>query len=327
MPEEKTIDDAMKDLNKKYGINTVINMSKEMPMEVEAISTNCLSLDYVFGCGGLPRGRMIEIFGAEATGKSTLGMFLLSQVQKQGGKAVLIDVEFSYSNDYAKKLGVDTDKLILSQPSSGEEALDVLRQMTNTNKIDVIMLDSVAALIPKKELEGELGDAPMAQQARLMSKALRILAGDVAKTKTSIIFINQLRDKINIFWGPKTVTPGGKALKFYASVRLEIKRGKLIKNSKDEVIGNEASICAVKNKVGFPWRVANLDIIYGKGIDLIGDLIDVGLKEGVITRAGSTYSYGEIKLAVGRDKVKVVLAEDEALFKKIKEEILSKIKV
>lgn len=315
--KDKIIAEAMKGLNKKYGDNTILNMDKENVVDVESISTNSLLLDHVFSCGGLPRGRMIEIFGIESSGKSTLAMFLIAQVQKVGGNAVYVDVEFSFSKDYAEKIGVDTDKLIVSQPSSGEEALQIIDTMVKTDSIDVIVLDSVAALVPKKELEGEIIDVGVAVQARMMSKAMRVLAGNVAKTKTSLIFINQTRDRIGVFFGNKTTTPGGKALKFFASVRLEVKKGKRILDSKDDVIGNWLNVCAVKNKVGFPWRKAELELIFASGLDLNGDLLDAALIDGVVTKTGTTYFLGEEKLGVGRERSKKKIASDPELFNKI----------
>jgi len=316
--KDKVIAEAMKGINKKYGDNTILNMDEENIVDVEAISTNSLLLDNVFSCGGLPRGRIIEVFGQESSGKSTLALFLIAQVQKTGGNAVYVDVEFSFSKDYAEKIGVDTDKLIVSQPNSGEEALQIIDTMTKTNSIDVIVLDSVAALVPQKELEGEIGDVGVAVQARMMSKAMRILAGNVAKTKTSLIFINQMRDKVGVFFGNKETTPGGKALKFFSSVRLEVRKGKKILDSKDEVVGNWLNICAVKNKVGFPWRKAEMELIFASGLDLNGDLLDAALKIGVVTRSGTTYYFGKEKLGVGRERSKKKIASDKELFINIK---------
>lgn len=316
--KDKVIAEAMKGLNKKYGDNTIINMDAKNVIDVESISTNSLLLDHVFSCGGLPRGKMVELYGAESSGKSTMAMFIIAQVQKAGGNAVYVDVEFSFSKDYAEKIGVDTDKLIVSQPNSGEEALQIIDTMTKTNSIDVIVLDSVAALVPQKELDGEIADVGVAVQARMMGKAMRVLAGNVAKTKTSLIFINQLRDRVGVFFGNKETTPGGKALKFFASVRLEIKKGKKILNSKDDVIGNWLNICAVKNKVGFPWRKAELELIFASGLDLNGDLVDAALKDGVLTKNGTTIYFGEEKLGVGRERAKNRLASDVDLFNKIK---------
>lgn len=266
------------------------------------------------------------------SGKSTLAMFIVGQIQKNGGNAVWIDVEFAFSREYARDVGVDVDNLIISQPTTGEEALDIVDKMVKTNEVDIIVLDSVAALVPAKELEGELTDVNVAQQARMMSKAMRLLAGNVSKTKTAVIFINQERDKIGVFFGKKTTTPGGKALKFFSSVRLEIHKGANIVNSIKDVIGNIIKICAVKNKVGLPFRKTEIELYYKKGIDLNGDLLNVAVQHNVITQAGGTYKYkrkagdhlGET-LANGKEKLKQLFVEDKDLAREIKTKVLKKI--
>lgn len=264
--KDKAIQFALKFLNKKYGSNTVFQPN-DNEMGVQSVSTGSPALDSVFGCGGLPRGRIIEIYGLESGGKSTLALFIAAQIQKQGGKVAWIDAEYAYSPEYARKIGVKTDELLLSQPDNGEQALDVIDQLVSTAALDLIVLDSVAALVPEKELAGEFKDPEMAQMARMMAKGMRMLAGNIARTNTVVIFINQIRDKIGIYWGQKSTTTGGKALKFFASVRLEVRKGKLFKEG-EVVIGNEMIIKAVKNKVGMPFRSCKLDLYYEKGVDL-----------------------------------------------------------
>lgn len=321
--KEKAIAEAMKQLNKKHGQSTVMTMDDTNRISIQAVSTGCFALDRIFGCGGLPRGRIIELFGAESSGKSTLAMFLVAQIQKTGGKAVLVDAEFAFSSDYAEKIGVDVASLIVSQPSTGEEALDIVDKMAATHGIDIIVVDSVAALVPEKELEGEIGDVGMAQQARLMSKGMRVLAGNISKTNTVVIFINQVREKVGVFFGNKDVTPGGKALKFFASVRLEVKKGDKIKDKSDGVIGNWLKICGVKNKVGFPWKAAELEIIFEKGIDIEGAMLDSAVEFGYVEKNGSSYVYGETKLGVGRENARNFLIENpdvaQAINKKLYE--------
>jgi recombination protein RecA len=329
--KNKEIDEALKRLNKEFGAGSISEVKDRDAIDIVAMPTDCFSLDFVLACGGLPRGRILEVFGEESSGKSTLCLFLVSQVQKLSkGKCVWIDAECSFSSEYAKNVGVDTDNLILSQPTTGEEGLKMVREMINTKAIDLIVVDSVAALVPQKELAGELSDAEMAQQARMMSKALRVLAGEISKTKTVVIFINQLRDKIGVYWGNKHSTPGGKALKFYSSIRLEIKRSKKILEGKDNVIGNWMKVKAIKNKAGLPFREAEFELIYSKGVDLIGDLLDWAVKYGVVKKSGLTYvvndSAGkeETKLGIGREAAKDVLSQSENILKYIKKELYAK---
>jgi len=256
-----------------------------------------------------------------------MAMFILAQVQKQGGKALFIDAEFAFSKDYAQKIGVDTDKLMVSQPSTAEEALDIIDKISKTGEVDIIVLDSVASLVPEKEFEGEISDGGIAIQARIMSKGLRMLAGNIAKTKTSVIFINQVRDKVGVFFGNKTTTPGGKALKFFSSVRLEVRKGKQIKetrNGKEEVVGNWLGIVAVKNKVGIPWRKAELELIFEKGIDITGDYLDSCVEEKIISKTGNSHNFGDVALGGSRDKAKKFLTEDKKIFDKIKKALLDK---
>lgn len=318
--KENVLATAMKELNKKYGNNTVLAMDKAQPIEIDAVSTGCYSLDYVFACGGIPRGRIIELYGSEGGGKSTLSMYLMSQIQKNGGKAMLVDAEFAFDSNYAEKIGVNVKELILSQPSTAEEALDIVDKMVSSNAIDIIVLDSVASLVPKKELEGEIGHQDVALQARLMSKALRVLTGNISKTKTIMIFVNQLRDKIGVFWGVKSASPGGRALKFYSSIRLEVKNIKKIKVG-DTSIGNIMKISATKNKTGMPWRSCELNLIYGKGIDTVTDLFNVAVEKKIISKSGNTYSFGEIEMKAGKDHSIKWLQENPEILEKVKKEV------
>lgn len=316
-------EEAIKEINKKYngeGIQRVKDMERA---DVKTFSSNCFSLDYVFGCGGIPRGRIIEIFGMESSGKSTLALYLIAQIQKTGGKAVFVDAEFAFKADYARSIGVNVGELYVSQPTTGEEALDVVRKVIESNGADIVVVDSVASLVPAKELEAELDKDSMALQARMMSKALRILTGSVAKSQTIVIFINQIREKVGVYFGNKNTTSGGKALKFYSSVRLEVKKGEKIKGKDDEVIGNWLKICAVKNKVGVPWREADIEIVFARGIDTNGDILDTAERQKVIIKSGNSYILGE-KRVVGRDQAKRYLDENPKYAEEIKKKLIIK---
>ena len=321
---KKTLDEAIKDLNKKYNDGAIAKTVDFERSNVKAIPTNCFSLDYVFGCGGLPEGRIIEIFGAESSGKSTLALYLIAQAQKHKKKTAFIDAEFAFSNEYAESIGVNTGDLYVSQPETGEEAFDIAENIIKTGEMGLIVIDSVAALLPGAEMEKNVEDATIALQARLMSKGLRRLTGIAAKTKTTIIFINQTRDNVGVYWGKKTTTSGGKALRFYASVRIEVKRGKKIKDGED-VVGNWLEICAVKNKVAIPFRSSSMELIFGKGVDLEGDLLDNAEKCKVIQRSSSVYTFEDKHIGSGRDKVKEILVNDRKLFDKIKKKLIEKI--
>ena len=318
--KEDKVKDAMDRLRKKYGNDVLMEEGKKVDFNVEWIPTGSFSLDAIIG-KGLPRGRVIEVFGAESSGKSTLSLFLMSQVQKNGGRVALIDAENAFDGSYATDIGVDISKMMVSQPESLEESMDIIKELVETGLIDMIVIDSVSALVPKVEAEGEdfMKDS-MAIQARLMSRALRILSGPISKSKTVIIFINQIRDKIGVFWGAKTTTSGGRALKFFSSVRLEVSKGKKITKS-DVQIGNEIIVTAAKNKVGFPWKKTTLDLYYAKGLDLHADALDFGEKNGIITKSGITYSFGEVTMGVGREKAINAMRKDEELFKNIKSSI------
>ncbi len=330
MPKQKderddAIAEATKELNKKYREDSVI---KGGNIKVDAIPTQSLSLDWVMGCGGFPRGRIVEVYGEASSGKSTMALFIAAQVQKNGGKVCWVDAEQCFDSSYSEKIGVNTKELILNQPLSGEEGFNVIEKMIETNSIDLIVVDSVSALVPQDELDGSIEDKNIALQARLMAKGLRVITGILAKTKTSVIFINQLRDKIGVMsWGPKTTTTGGKALKFYASIRLAVKNGGKIITSSKEVIGSKLKIKAEKNKVGLPFRETEIELYFGKGIDLIEDTLDFAERNGVVKKVGSTYSYRDVKLGVGREKAKEYLEGNKEVLDLIREEILKAVAV
>lgn len=293
--------------------------------DVDVISTGCLSLDIALGVGGVPRSRVIEIFGPEASGKTTLAQHIIAEVQKTGGVAAFVDAEHALDPDYARKIGVKVDDLLISQPDNGEQALDIVETLVRSGAVDVIVVDSVAALTPKAEIEGEMGDVHMGLQARLMSQALRKLTAIVGKSRTIVIFINQIRFKIGIVFGNPEVTPGGNALKFYSSVRIEVRRAAQIKKG-DKIIGNRVKAKIVKNKVAAPFQTCEFDIMYNEGISRSGDLIDIGSEMGVITKSGNSYSYGEERLGVGRENARMYLATNIELMEKIRQQAWEKFK-
>ena len=321
--KEDKVETALSNLKKKYGADVLMQMDKETDFKVGWAPSGCFALDEIIG-GGIPRGRIIEVFGAESGGKSTLALFLMSQIQLQGGRVALIDAENAFDGTYAKNIGLDVGKLLVSQPTTLEESMDIIMELVETNEIDMIVVDSVSALVPKSEVEDEnfMKDT-MAIQARLMSRALRNLSGPISKSKTIVIFINQIRDKVGVFYGAKTTTSGGRALKFFSSVRLEVSKGKKIEKGEVQ-IGNQIIVTVAKNKVGFPWKKTTLDLYYAQGIDLHADALDYGEKIGVITKEGLTYSFGEVALGVGRDKAKKTIVEDDKLFNDIKKAIKNK---
>lgn len=323
---EELIEQATERLQKKYGDNVLIQMDKNIDFKVEMIPTGCFSLDEALG-GGLARGRLCECFGEPSSGKSSLTLFLMAQIQKRGGKVALIDAEYAFDSEFAKKIGVDISKLMVSQPTTLEECMDVLRELVETKAFDLIVIDSLAGLVPKSEVEGEemLKDT-MAVIARLMSKSLRILSGPISRSKTSVIFINQTRSKIGVFYGSKTTTGGGISLKFFSSVRMDVKRGDKILGNGEEQIGNWMDVTMVKNKVAPPFRKASFELYYAKGIDLYGDALDYGEKVGVIKKTGNTYSFNGKDIGVGRDKAKKIISEDPKLFEEIKKAINEVIK-
>lgn len=311
---------AIEQIKQKYGDGAIMKFGETRSMQVAAVPTGPISLDIALGVGGVPRGRIIEIFGPEASGKTTLAQHVVANVQKEGGIAAFIDAEHALDPDYAKKIGVDVDNLLISQPDTGEQALEILETLVRSNAVDVVVVDSVAALVPKAEIEGEMGDRHMGLQARLMSQALRKLTGIVSKSKTVVIFINQTRMKIGVFFGNPETTTGGNALKFYSSVRIEVRRSAQIKQG-ERVIGNRVKVKIVKNKVAAPFRTTQFDIMYNEGISLSGDILDTGIEHKVINKSGNSYSYGEEKLGVGREKAKVFLRENPKLMKEIEKKI------
>jgi recombination protein RecA len=291
---------------------------------IEAIPTGALSLDYALGIGGIPRGRVTEVYGPESSGKTTLCLHVIAEAQKMGGLAAFIDAEHALDVNYAKKLGVDTANLLISQPDFGEQALEITDTLVRSNALDVIVIDSVAALVPRSEIEGEMGDATMAVQARLMSQALRKLTAAISKSKTSVIFINQLRSKIGVMFGNPETTPGGRALKFYSSVRIEMRRSQTIKDG-DKLVGSTAKVKVVKNKVAAPFRNAEFDIMYGTGISQSGCILDLGVETEIIDRAGSWYSYGDVRLGQGRENSKDFLQDNSEIMEEIEEKIRVKV--
>jgi recombination protein RecA len=311
---------AIDQIRERYGEGSIMKFGEAKAMEVDAVSTGPISLDIALGVKGVPRGRVIEIFGPESSGKTTLAQHIIAEVQKLGGIAAFIDAEHALDPDYARKIGVDVENLLISQPDTGEQALEILETLVRSNAVDVAVVDSVAALVPKAEIEGEMGDQHMGLQARLMSQALRKLTGVVSKSKTIVIFINQTRMKIGIVFGNPETTTGGNALKFYSSMRIEVRRSAQIKQA-EKIIGNRVKVKVVKNKVAAPFRTTEFDIMYNEGISLSGDLLDAGVMHKVIAKFGNSYSYGEEKFGVGREKAKQYLKENPKLMKTIREKI------
>jgi len=316
---------AIDQIKEKYGDGAIMRFSESRAMDVPAVSTGSISLDIALGVGGMPRGRIIEVFGPEASGKTTLAQHIVAEVQKLGGIAAFVDAEHALDPDYARKIGVDVDNLLISQPDTGEQALEIVETLVRSNAVDIVVIDSVAALVPRAEIEGEMGDSHMGLQARLMSQALRKLTGIVSKTKTIVIFINQIRHKIGVFFGNPETTTGGNALKFYCSVRVEVRRAAQIKQG-DKIIGNRVKVKVVKNKVAAPFRTTEFDIMYNEGISLSGDLLDTGVLHRVINKSGNSYAYGEEKLGVGREKAKQYLREKPELMTEIKAKIWEVVK-
>ena len=308
-------------LEKTYGKGAVMKLSDNKVLDIPAISTGSLGLDMALGIGGIPRGRVIENYGPESSGKTTLTLHCIAEAQKAGGMAAFIDAEHAFDRNYAEKLGIDTENLLISQPDNGEQALEIAEHLIRSGAIDIIVIDSVAALVPKGELEGEMGESKMGLQARLMSQALRKLTGAIHKTGCSCVFINQLRDKIGVMFGSPETTTGGNALKFYASVRLDIRRVGQIKDGPDNVLGNRTRVKVVKNKVAPPFKVVEFDIIYGQGISKVGEVIDLGVELEIIKKAGSWFSYNGEKLGQGRDAVKSLLLDNPELLDELEGKI------
>jgi recombination protein RecA len=308
-------------LDKAYGKGTVMRMNDEALQEVEAISSGSLSLDAALGVGGYPRGRVVEIYGPESSGKTTLTLHAIAECQKNGGIAAFIDAEHAFDRYYAQNLGIDIDELIVSQPDHGEQALEIADNLIRSGAVDIVVIDSVAALTPKSEIEGEMGDSKMGLHARLMSQALRKLTASISKTQSTVIFINQLREKIGVMFGNPETTTGGNALKFYASVRLDIRRSTQIKDSQGGINGNRTRVKVVKNKVAPPFKTVEFDILYGKGISKNGELLDLGVEEEIIQKSGSWFSYGDTKLGQGRDSVIKLFEDNLELAEEIEDKI------
>ena len=324
--KQKALQLTLDKLDKTYGKGSVMRLGDSAIEEVESISSGSLGLDIALGVGGYPTGRVIEIYGPESSGKTTLTLHAIAECQKKGGVAAFIDAEHAFDRFYAEKLGVDIQELIISQPDNGEQALEIADNLIRSGAVDIVVIDSVAALTPKSEIEGEMGDSKMGLHARLMSQALRKLTGSISRTNCTVFFINQLREKIGVMFGNPETTTGGNALKFYASVRLDIRRSTQIKDADAKVLGNKTRVKVVKNKVAPPFRTTEFDIVYGEGISKIGEIIDIGVNYEIIKKSGSWFSYGETKLGQGRDAVKTILTENPDLMDELEEKIMETLK-
>jgi recombination protein RecA len=322
--KQKAAQLAIDHIEKQFGKGAIMRLDEKQVVEVDAISTGCLSLDAAIGCGGVPRGRIIEIYGPESSGKTTVCLHVIAEAQKKGGLAAFIDTEHALDANYAKRLGVDLNNLLLSQPEFGEQALEIAETLVRSNALDVIVIDSVAALTPRAEIEGDMGDAQMGSQARLMSQAMRKLNASIGRTKTTVIFTNQLRSKIGVMYGNPETTTGGNALKFYASVRMDIRRKDIIKEG-SELIGNRVRIKVVKNKVAPPFKEVEFDIMYNEGISKLGDMIDTGIKMDIIKKSGSWFGFKEERVQ-GRDGMRKILKENDDLRQQLEDEVIAKIK-
>ena len=312
---------AMEQIKTKFGEGSIMKFGETRKVNIDAIPTGCLSLDMALGIGGVPRGRIIEVYGPESSGKTTLAQHIVAETQKLGGIAAFVDAEHALDPEYAAKIGVDVKEMLISQPDTGEQALEIVETLVRSNAVDVIVVDSVAALVPQKEIEGDMGDSQMGAQARLMSQALRKLTGVIAKSKTVVIFINQIRMKIGVYFGNPETTTGGNALKFYASLRIEVRRSAQIKQA-EKIIGNRVKCKIVKNKVAAPFRSCEFDIMYNEGISIAGDLLDLGTTFGVISKSGNSYSFQDTKLGLGRESAKRFLKADKKIMKEIRKKIL-----
>ena len=321
---EKNLELALKNIEKEYGKGSVMILGDAKILDIETISTGSISLDAALGVGGYPKGRIVEVYGPESSGKTTVALHAIAEAQKAGGYAAFIDAEHALDAKYARALGVDIDSLILSQPDTGEQALEIAEALIRSGAVDVVVIDSVAALVPEAEIRGEMGDTHIGLQARLMSQAMRKLSGALSKSKCIAIFINQIREKVGVMFGNPEVTPGGRALKFYASVRLEIRRGEQIKQGTD-IVGNVARIKVVKNKVAAPFKTCMVDIVFGLGISKVGEICDLGVLYEIINKSGSWYSYNKNKIGQGRENVKKYLLENPELMQEIEKIIIEKI--
>jgi len=323
MDRQKALEAALAQIDRAFGKGSAMKLGSREKMEIEAISTGSLGLDIALGIGGLPKGRIIEIYGPESSGKTTLALHAIAETQKNGGTAAFVDAEHALDPGYAKKLGVDIDELVVSQPDTGEQALEIVDTLVRSNAIDVLVVDSVAALVPRAEIEGEMGDSHVGLQARLMSQALRKLTGSISRSKCMVIFINQVRMKIGVMYGNPETTTGGNALKFYASVRLDIRRTGQIKD-RDDIVGNATRVKVVKNKVAPPFKQVEFDIMYGEGISKIGEILDLGVKAGIVEKSGAWFSYDSIRIGQGRENAKTYLKEHAELAAKLENAIRGK---
>lgn len=318
--KDKTLDQVLADIEKQFGKGAIMKLGEKGVRNIDVVSSGSLALDQALGVGGYPKGRIIEIFGPESSGKTTIALHAIAEVQKTGGRAAFIDAEHALDPVYAKKLGVDTDELLLSQPDTGEQALEIVEALVRSEAMSIIVIDSVAALVPQAEIEGEMGDSHVGLQARLMSQALRKLGGIVNKTNTICIFINQLREKVGVMFGNPETTPGGRALKFYSTVRLDVRRGEQIKVGGD-VLGNKTNIKVVKNKVAPPFKTAEVEIMYGEGISKVGEIIDLASNLGIIDKSGAWFSYKGEKIGQGKENVKLVLKNNPSMYKEIEDKV------
>lgn len=316
----KAIENAMSQIEKQFGKGSIMKLGEHSTLNIDSISTGCLDLDIALGIGGVPRGRIIEIYGPESSGKTTVALHVAAEAQKLGGAVAFVDAEHALDPSYARNLGVDTENLIVSQPDTGEQGLEIAEALVRSGAIDVLVVDSVAALVPRAEIEGEMGDSHVGLQARLMSQALRKLTGTINKSKCVVIFINQLREKVGVLFGNPETTPGGRALKFYASVRLDVRRGEQIKLG-DSVIGNKTNIKVVKNKIAPPFKVATVDIMYGEGVSHVGELVDIASDLGIMDKSGAWYSYHGEKIGQGRENTKIFLKNNPDIANEIENQI------
>ena len=322
--KEKALATALANIEKQFGKGAIMRLGENVTMNVDKISTGSLSLDVALGIGGVPKGRIVEIYGPESSGKTTIALHIAAEAQKAGGTAAFIDVEHALDPIYAGALGVDIDSLLVSQPDTGEQAMEICEALVRSGAIDVIVVDSVAAMVPRAEIEGEMGDSHVGLQARLMSQALRKLTGSIGKTNTIVVFINQLREKVGVMYGNPETTPGGRALKYYSSVRIDVRRIETIKNG-GEFVGNRTRAKVVKNKVAPPFKEAEFDIIFGKGISKVGEILDIGVNMGIINKSGSWFSYGDRRLGQGRDNIKELFINEPEFAKEIEEKVFAKL--
>ena len=322
--KEKALATALANIEKQFGKGAIMRLGENITMNVDKISTGSLSLDVALGIGGVPKGRIVEIYGPESSGKTTIALHIAAEAQKAGGTAAFIDVEHALDPIYAGALGVDIDSLLVSQPDTGEQAMEICEALVRSGAIDVIVVDSVAAMVPRAEIEGEMGDSHVGLQARLMSQALRKLTGSIGKTNTIVVFINQLREKVGVMYGNPETTPGGRALKYYSSVRIDVRRIETIKNG-GEFVGNRTRAKVVKNKVAPPFKEAEFDIIFGQGISKVGEILDIGVNMGIITKSGSWFSYGDRRLGQGRDNIKELFMNEPEFAKEVEEKVFAKL--